>query len=69
MSGDRESLLTRGMDSYISKPVDRDELIAEIHVAMRRRSGAAAAYDARKPVAEGGDGNRFSDKDHAQTKR
>jgi len=37
MAGDRESLLAYGMDSYVSKPIDKDELIAEIHGLMQRR--------------------------------
>jgi CheY-like chemotaxis protein len=34
MSGDRENLLARGMDGYLSKPIDKADLIAEINAIM-----------------------------------
>ena len=42
MSGDRENLIARGMDSYVAKPIDKKELIAEIRAAMKRRSRTPA---------------------------
>jgi signal transduction histidine kinase/CheY-like chemotaxis protein len=41
MSGDRESLLRRGVDSYVSKPIDKDQLIAEIRGLIHRRPRVA----------------------------
>jgi signal transduction histidine kinase/ActR/RegA family two-component response regulator len=50
MSGDRERLLALGMSGYVSKPVDRLELYAEIERAL----GAAAEAPAHTaPVAPG----------------
>jgi CheY-like chemotaxis protein len=39
MNGDKESFLEAGMDDYISKPVNRDELVEVIrrHLEERRR--------------------------------
>ena len=69
MSGDREDLLTRGMDSYISKPIDKNELIAEIRVAMSRRMGAGrAADDPRPPACEDRNERRHRDEDRALAK-
>ncbi|HEY7799288.1 MAG TPA: ATP-binding protein [Hyphomonadaceae bacterium] len=50
MSGDRERLLALGMSGYVSKPVDRLELYAEIERVL----GAAAEASPRTaPVASG----------------
>ena len=50
MAGDREELLTRGMDSYISKPIDKTMLIAEIRVVMKRSLETEAALRACCPA-------------------
>jgi signal transduction histidine kinase/ActR/RegA family two-component response regulator len=49
MSGDRERLLALGMSGYVSKPVDRMELYAEIE----RTLGAADAPRRTAPAAAG----------------
>jgi CheY-like chemotaxis protein len=49
MSGDRERLLALGMSGYVSKPVDRLELYAEIE----RTLGAADAPRRTAPAAAG----------------
>lgn len=41
MSGDREILMTSGMDSYVSKPIDKDELITEIQCLIKQRARVA----------------------------
>ncbi len=43
MAGDRENLLIRGMDGYLSKPIDKQDMIAEIRLAMKRRVDLLAA--------------------------
>jgi CheY-like chemotaxis protein len=37
MTGDRETFLRAGMDAYVAKPVDMDELTRAITTALRRK--------------------------------
>jgi CheY-like chemotaxis protein len=37
MSGDREKYLRVGMDGYVSKPIDRDQLFREIINLVKQR--------------------------------
>jgi CheY-like chemotaxis protein len=50
MSGDRERLLALGMSGYVSKPVDRLELYAEIERVL---AAAAESQAHTKPVTAG----------------
>ena len=43
MQGDREKCLANGMDGYAAKPIDRQQLRAEIHRVMSRAGGFLAA--------------------------
>jgi CheY-like chemotaxis protein len=43
MSGDRERCLSSGMDGYISKPINVNELFDEIGRVHRGSSGRARA--------------------------
>ena len=37
MSGDRDKYLSQGMSGYVSKPVEQQELITEIHRVLDER--------------------------------
>jgi two-component system sensor histidine kinase/response regulator len=54
MRGDREACLAAGMDGYITKPVDQDELLRVVSERTRRTGQAPAAPPAQeKPVTRG----------------
>src|SRR5206468_5136031 len=61
MSGDREKCLTVGMDAYLAKPIDQQQLFAEVEesrdpVDDAGEPAAAGAFDRAKAVARlGGD--------------
>ncbi|MEG6550592.1 response regulator [Desulfocurvibacter africanus] len=42
MQGDRERFLESGMDEYVSKPIDQDELFKVMRAALAKRRDAAA---------------------------
>jgi len=46
MSGDSERLLAMGMTGYVSKPIEKEALLQEIHRALSKRPGAASRMDA-----------------------
>jgi len=48
MKGDRERCLAAGMDDYVSKPIQSDELFAAIARSMQHEAGA---HPGREPVA------------------
>ena len=55
MQGDRARCLEAGMDGYLSKPIDVDELVATIE-----RFGGATRVDAGDAGSAGGDQPRSS---------
>jgi two-component system, sensor histidine kinase and response regulator len=55
MTGDRQRCLDAGMDGYLSKPIDVDELIATVE----RFGAGEAATDYSKPAAEQPDATIF----------
>jgi CheY-like chemotaxis protein len=57
MSGDRERLLALGMSGYVSKPIDRMELYAEIERVLGAEKGSASAAPPppRTPANDGFD--------------
>jgi CheY-like chemotaxis protein len=56
MAGDRERLLARGMDSYISKPIDKTELIGQIRAVLKRRPSPWPADEPQDPPLAAGMG-------------
>ena len=51
MKGDRERCLAAGMDGYVSKPIDPDELFRALEVNVREPVGGAAEAPAAAPAA------------------
>jgi len=52
MQGDRERCLVAGMDEYVTKPVQPEELLAVIGRAVQRRAGPQEAESASPPPGE-----------------
>jgi CheY-like chemotaxis protein len=59
MQGDRERCLAAGMDGYVSKPIDVDDLFATVERFAGERSSPAVVFDQAAALAHTGGDRRL----------